>query len=328
MQIRPYEEADFAEVVALWDATGLNMPYNDPALDIPRCVAAPNAGLFVGRLGQKLAGTIMAGFDGHRGWLYRLAVAPEHQRSGFGRRLVQHAETWLAGLGVPKINLMIRDDNAAVRDFYLRLGYVVAPRMILQKGLDEAHAEPGDGKIEVVVTYLEMTTPVLRRPAPTPGGKFALLRAERPSVAFYRYLYNHVGEIWFWYERRALSDEALAAIIGDPKVEIYVLYADGVPAGYVELDRRGGEDIDIAYFGIMPEFIGRGFGAYLLDWAIDLAWTYEPERLTVNTCSLDHPNALRVYQRAGFVAYDQVRKVIDDPRRAGLIPYNVEPRRP
>lgn len=328
MRIRPYQDADFAAVVALWDATGLSVVYNDPALDIPRCKAAPNAELFVGLIGPTLVGTIMAGHDGHRGWLYRLAVAPEHQRLGLGRRLVEQAESWLAGQGMPKINLMIRDTNAAVRDFYLRLGYAVAPRIVMQKGLDAAHAPPGSGRIEVVVTYLEMTALPLRQPAPTPAGKFALLKAEQPPVPFYRYLYNQVGETWFWYERRRLSDEDLAAIIGDPKVEIYVLYAEGVPAGYVELDRRGQDDIAIAYFGIMPGFVGRGFGSYLLDWAIDLAWSYEPKRLVVDTCTLDHPKALRIYQRAGFVPYNQVRKEIDDPRRAGLIPAHLEPRVP
>ena len=164
MQIRPYEEADFAAVIALWDATGLNVSYNDPALDIPRCVMAPNAALFVGRIGPTLVGTVMAGNDGHRGWLYRLAVAPEHQRMGLGRKLVAHAESWLAGQGVPKVNLMIRDQNVSVRDFYLRLGYAVAPRMVMQKGLDAAHEVPGNGKIEVVVTSLAMTAPLLRQP--------------------------------------------------------------------------------------------------------------------------------------------------------------------
>jgi GNAT superfamily N-acetyltransferase len=328
MQIRSYEEADLAEVIALWEAAGLNVPSNDPAADIPRCVAQPNARLFVGRLGPTLVGTIMCGHDGHRGWLYRLAVAPEHRRLGFGRRLLEHAEAWLAGEDMPKINLMIRESNVEVREFYLRLGYGVTPRLVMQKPLGLAHAAPGSGTIEVVVTYLEMTAPPLRRPAPKPTGKFALLRAEQPPVAFYRYLYDQVGEIWFWYERRSLTDEALAAIIGDPRVEIYVLYAEGVPAGYVELDRRNGLDIAIAYFGIMPGFIGRGFGPYLLDWAIDLAWSYGPRRLTVDTCTLDHPKALRVYQRAGFVPYDQARKQIDDPRRAGLIPPHLEPRLP
>lgn len=328
MQIRTYEEADFEAVVALWEATGLNVAYNDPAEDIPRCVAAPNARLFVGTLGPKLVGTIMAGQDGHRGWLYRLAVAPDHQRLGFGRRLVAHAEAWLAGQGMPKINLMIRDSNLAVRDFYVRLGYAVAPRLVLQKGLDAAHAPPGTGKIEVVVTYLAMTAPPPRQPAPTPTGKFALLRAENPPVAFYRYLYGQVGEPWFWYERRMLSDAELGAIITDPKVEIYVLYAEGVPAGYVELDRRHEDDVSIAYFGLVPEFTGRGFGPYLLDWAVDLAWSYGPKRLLVDTCTLDHPKALRIYQRAGFVPYDQRRKEIDDPRRAGLIPAHLEPRLP
>jgi ribosomal protein S18 acetylase RimI-like enzyme len=328
MQIRPYVDTDFDAVVALWDAAGISVPYNDPALDIPRALAAPNAALFVGEIGPKLVGSILAGHDGHRGWLYRLAVAPEHRRMGFGRQLVEHAERWLASQGMPKINLMIRENNAAVRDFYVRLGYGVTPRLVMQKGLDAAHAEPGDGKLEVVITHLEMTVRPTRASIPHPAGRHALLRAEAPTVAFYRFLYNTVGEPWFWYERRRMSDETLAAIITDPKVEIYVLYAEGTPAGYVELDRRAPPDIEIALFGIMPQFIGRGFGAFLLDWALGQAWSYEPDRLVVNTCTLDHPKALRVYQRAGFVPYRQERKIIDDPRRLGLIPAHLEPRLP
>lgn len=326
MHVRRYRDADFAAVVALWDATGISVPYNDPALDIPRAVASANTALFVGEIDGRIVGTILTGHDGHRGWLYKLAVAPEHRRQGFGRRLVAHAEDWLAGQGVPKVNLMIREHNVAVRDFYVRLGYAVAPRLVMQKGLDAVHANPGTDKLDVVVTYLEMTARPVRPPLPHPAGKIALLRAESPSVPFYRFLYNTVGEAWFWYERRRMSDEALAAIIGDPKVEIYVLYVDGAPAGYVELDRRDESDVNIALFGLMPQFIGRGLGAFLLDWAMAEAWSHAPRRLTVNTCSLDHPNALRAYQRAGFVPYRQTRMTIDDPRWLGLIPPHVEPR--
>jgi len=156
----------------------------------------------------------------------------------------------------------------------------------------------------------------------------ALLRAENPPVAFYRYLYDNVGEPWFWIDRRKLDDEALAAILADPLVELYVLYVGGVPAGYVELDRRPEPDINLAYFGLMPELTGRGLGPWLLNWAVDAAWQHRPRRLTVDTCTLDHPKALAVYQRAGFVPYRQERKTIDDPRRIGLIRPQFEPRRP
>src|SRR3546814_4451262 len=89
------------------------------------------------------------------GWLYKLAVSPARRHQGLGRRLVAHAEAWLAGQGMPKINLMIRDTNAAVRDFYVRLGYAVAPRIVMQKGLDAAHAKPAARSLDIIVTHLE-----------------------------------------------------------------------------------------------------------------------------------------------------------------------------
>ena len=179
-----------------------------------------------------------------------------------------------------------------------------------------ADAEVMPGKIKVIITYLEMRSPVPRQ-LPSRSEKLALLRAERPTVSFYRYLYNTVGAPWLWWERRCLDDETLCAIIHDPKVEIYVLYVAGVPAGYVELDRRQQAEVEIAYFGLIPEFIGRGLGEYLLCCGLDRAWSGHPKRVWVDTCNLDHPKALGVYQRVGFVPYDQQTKVIDDP--SGLI---------
>ena len=176
------------------------------------------------------------------------------------------------------------------------------------------------GKLEVVVTYLEMTERPTRPPAPHPPAKVALMRLERPTVSFYRYLYNTVGEPWLWYERRRISDEALRRVIHDPKVEIYVLYLHGSPAGFVELDRRRRGEVEIAYFGLMPEFLGRGFGRYLLDWAVDEAWTKEPKRLWLHSCNLDHPRAITNYQRSGFVPFKQETKLIDDPRLDGTMP--------
>ncbi len=146
-----------------------------------------------------------------------------------------------------------------------------------------------------------------------------ILRAKRPPVPFYRYLYNCVGEPWLWYMRRKIDDEALCAIIHDENVEVYVLYVSGVPAGYVELDRRSNNEVELAYFGLLPEFIGRGLGSYLLDWALSQAWCTQPERVWVHTCNLDHPKALEIYQRAGFVSYKQETTRIDDPRLDGTI---------
>ena len=172
--------------------------------------------------------------------------------------------------------------------------------------------------ITSVITYLEMT----ERPAsPTPARpaqKIALLRAENPSVSYYQYLYREVGRDWLWWERLSMSDSDLAAIIQDEKVEIYTLFVGGVPAGYGELDRRNSPDIELAYFGLMPEFIGQGLGGYFLRWMIDQAWTYEPKRLFVHTCTEDHPAAIHNYQRHGFVPYDQITEEIPDPAQSGL----------
>lgn len=173
-------------------------------------------------------------------------------------------------------------------------------------------------KIECVITTMEMTVPPGGRPPPVPlVSRLALMRAERPSVPFYRFLYNTVGADWLWFERRLMDDEALSAVIHDEGVEIYVLYVGGVPAGYGEIDRRREPDIEIAYLGLAPEFIGRGLGRYLMRWTVDQAWTYGPGRVWVHTCNLDHPRALSMYQRTGFVPVRQERVRIEDPRLSG-----------
>jgi GNAT superfamily N-acetyltransferase len=185
--------------------------------------------------------------------------------------------------------------------------------------MSDSVAQPA--MLDIVVTYLEMLKPPTRPTVPAPTtGKIALLRAERPTISFYRYLYNTVGEPWLWWERRRLSNDELAKIIHDPLVEIYVLYVDGVPAGYAELDRRKQDEVELAYFGLVPEFIGRKLGPFLLNWAVDTAWFGNPKRLWVNTNNLDHPKALQIYQKAGFVPYKQETQTIPNPRLVLLSP--------
>jgi GNAT superfamily N-acetyltransferase len=159
--------------------------------------------------------------------------------------------------------------------------------------------------ITTVVTWLEMTAPPATPPRPAPRAALEVRVARRPSVAFYRFLYAAVGESWTWTERRWLSDAELAAILNDPRVEVNVLWVDGVPAGYAELDRRAPPDVELAYFGLTPEFISQGLGGYLLDWAIHHAWRARPRRLWLHTCDLDHPRALAFYQKLGFRIYDR-----------------------
>jgi GNAT superfamily N-acetyltransferase len=169
---------------------------------------------------------------------------------------------------------------------------------------DELGSTAAVGQVDTVVTYLEMTLPPASAGPVLPAG-VEVRHARRPTVAFYRYLYEIVGGPWMWTERRLLSDQALAQILGDPRVEVNVLWVDGVPAGYAELDRRQPSEVELAYFGVAPSFIGRGLGRLLLAWAIRHAWRSKLDRLWVHTCDLDHPRALDVYRSAGFQVCDR-----------------------
>jgi ribosomal protein S18 acetylase RimI-like enzyme len=113
--------ADAAAVVALWEASGLTRPWNDPHADFARALDGATSTILVTGQGP-LSGSVMVGFDGHRGWVYYLAVAPDHRRHGLGRTLMHAAEAWLRARGAPKIQLMVRDDNHAALGFYEALG--------------------------------------------------------------------------------------------------------------------------------------------------------------------------------------------------------------
>ena len=158
--------------------------------------------------------------------------------------------------------------------------------------------------VEVTVYYLEMLAPS-HRSVPAPRDGLAVLHVQSPTVPYYRSLYNAVGKDFYWLSRRKMSDEALAAIIGDPRNELHVLHVDGTPAGFAELDRRPLNEIELVQFGLMPEFIGQGLGKWFLQWTIDKAWSYEPKRFWLHTCTLDHTAALPNYMKAGFVQYKQ-----------------------
>ena len=143
--IRVYRDTDEDQVVALWHACGLTKDYNPPAGDIAFCRATPTAELFVAEDDGRVVATAMTGHDGHRGWLYYVAVEPALRRTGLGRRMVARAEAWLAALGVRKVNLIIRETNTAVRGFYERLGYDVEPRTQMARWLVEKPAANDSG---------------------------------------------------------------------------------------------------------------------------------------------------------------------------------------
>ena len=123
LHIRPYAAADEADVIALWRACDLLRPQNDPKKDIARKLKVNPEWFLVAEVDGRIVGAVMAGYEGHRGWINYLAVEPARQRGGLGRALMAEAERLLRAAGCPKINLLVRADNAAVIAFYERIGF-------------------------------------------------------------------------------------------------------------------------------------------------------------------------------------------------------------
>jgi GNAT superfamily N-acetyltransferase len=168
-------------------------------------------------------------------------------------------------------------------------------------------------ELSATVTYLGLETRPSALSPPPPLLRSAILKSEHTPVHFYRYLYNTIGEPYFWIERRLWSDEKLAAHLAEPKVALYVLYLGGVPAGMAELDFREPGVAQLCYFGLMPEFVGRRIGPWFLHQVVELCWAESINRILVNTCTLDHKKALVTYQRAGFVPYARTERVVAIP---------------
>ncbi len=133
-EIRPYRESDEAAVIGLWNTVFPDpSPWNDPATVIAEKLTTHRDLFLVGRLDGRLVGTVMGGYDGHRGWIYLAAVAPEYQRSGFGRRLIVEVESRLVEYGCTKLNLQVRAENEEVVSFYRGMGYAVEDRISMGK---------------------------------------------------------------------------------------------------------------------------------------------------------------------------------------------------
>lgn len=131
--VRPMRDGDHGAVVALWHRAGVSRPWNDPARDIALAMRGPHSTILVAELERTVAGTVMAGEDGHRGWVYYLATDPARRNQGLGRMLMEAAEAWLADRGMQKAQLLVREENRAVGEFYARIGYRDVAVACLQK---------------------------------------------------------------------------------------------------------------------------------------------------------------------------------------------------
>lgn len=177
---------------------------------------------------------------------------------------------------------------------------------------DGMHDVP-PGKIATVVTHLEMRARAEISGRTAPDG-WTLRRVVSPDLDWYRRMFQAVGEDWLWFSRRGLSDDALAAIIHDENVAIWTLTKGDTDAALLELDFRKAGECELAFFGVTSDLIGLGAGRFLMDVAIDQAWSRDIKRLHVHTCTLDSPQALGFYRRAGFVPTRQQVEIDDDPR--------------
>ena len=152
---------------------------------------------------------------------------------------------------------------------------------------------------EVVRTYLEMQAPGDLNAAPLAAGA----RVEQVfscPVSFHRFLYREVGRNYHWRDRLTWSDEQVALYLRDPAITVHVLYVQGSPAGYYELKLEQDGSVEVAYFGLLPEYIGRGLGKGLLTDAVRSAWGRGAKRVWLHTCTLDDPAALPNYVKRGF----------------------------
>jgi GNAT superfamily N-acetyltransferase len=189
--------------------------------------------------------------------------------------------------------------------------------MILPDGYSDVPA----GKIAAIVTHLEMTERIdLPR---DPPDAWTLRKVETPDLDWFRDLYRRVGEEWLWLSRLRIPDAELAAIIRSPLVEVYALAHDGRDQGLLELDFSIPGQCELVFFGVTANLTGSGASRWLMNRALELAWSRPVVRVWLHTCTFDHPAALPFYQRSGFRPFRRQVEITDDPRLDGTVARNV-----
>lgn len=174
------------------------------------------------------------------------------------------------------------------------------------------------GRLAMVVTHLQMRVPAALRDVACPQDVTFGTLSRDPET--YRQVIRTVGQDWLWADRLRLSDQDLAQILEDDRVEIQTLIYNDTPSAILELDFRQPGACEISFFGVAPSLIGKGAGAYLMDRAIDRAFQHDISKLHLHTCTLDSPQALGFYIRSGFTPFKREVEIVEDPRVSGLLP--------
>jgi len=163
----------------------------------------------------------------------------------------------------------------------------------------------------LITTYLEMTSPSQFKPAYVNRDDARIERMQAVDTGFYRYLYRAVGEKWAWRDRLEMPERDLRDWLQRSTTAVYVLYVTGAPAGYIELSDAQG-DVEVVYFGLRQEYMGRGLGKHLLSVGVQHAWDMGAHRVWLHTCNLDGPHALSNYRKRGFAVYMRYEEPMPD----------------
>jgi GNAT superfamily N-acetyltransferase len=166
-------------------------------------------------------------------------------------------------------------------------------------------------QLQVTRTYLEMRSPEALRSYHADDAHVRVERVHACPVSFFRFLYREVGRAHHWVDRLTWSDAQVAARIANPHVSLWVMYVDGAPAGYAELEWHDDGSMEIVYFGLLPEFTRRGLGKLMLTAAVERAWEQGASRVWLHTCTLDDPAALPNYLKRGFTPYKEERYTVE-----------------
>ncbi len=184
------------------------------------------------------------------------------------------------------------------------------------------------GKIAAIVTSLEMFKAPARRADPPGVEGFSLEEIGREDVQRYLTVYRLLGERWMWFSRLVKPVEELQAILADPLIEFFAVRFAGHDVGLLELDFREIGEAELAFFGLDERVVGKGAGRWLMNRALERAWSRPISRFWVHTCTLDHQAAVEFYQRSGFTAFKRGVEVVDDPRLRGAMPRSAVPHCP
>ncbi|PYS90091.1 MAG: GNAT family N-acetyltransferase [Acidobacteria bacterium] len=169
---------------------------------------------------------------------------------------------------------------------------------------------------QVTTYYLEMNDPSELQPARAVVAELELRQARILAPELNRFLYTAVGGDWFWVDRLSWSYQHWFEHLNRPELETWVAYLSGTPAGYFELERQARGAVELAYFGLLPQFIGRGIGRLLLTHAVERAWELGARRVWLHTCTLDSPAALNNYRARGFRVYREETEEKELPDRS------------